>query len=269
MSKIRKRMTIAENVPKVYEAGYNERKNEWWTNYLTGLKNAQYQNNAYAFSGRGWTDETFDPIYNDGAELTLYPENAQGMFRGCQVTDVKGALEKANITIDFSQANNIGEFAHSAAVVNFPLIDARTAQNLSTTFYNLTGNNVSIHLILKDDGSQTFNNTFGYAKGLTELIIEGGVIGTTINLQACPLTVESMISVINALKPFNSIDVENAYTTTVYFSEACWEALETAATTVVPEWSEPDQEYVDTYPYAPPIGSTWRAYVETELGWII
>lgn len=88
-------------------------------------------------------------------------------------------------------------------------------------------------------------NTFAGCVSLTKLTIIG-VIGKSINLSQSPLTSESAISVITALKDFSGTDSE--FTQTVTFSETTKAALEALGATA-------------------PNGLTWLQYI-TAKGWL-
>jgi hypothetical protein len=95
MSVAEKLTTIAENMPKVYEAGQKSEYDRFWDSY-------QYNGGAiyypYSFAGFGWRDETFKPKYN------VAPVGyAEGMFRQMRITNLKRCLEKANVTLDLSK----------------------------------------------------------------------------------------------------------------------------------------------------------------------
>jgi hypothetical protein len=70
----------------------------------------------------------------------------------------------------------------------------------------------------------SFVDSFISCRALKNIRFEG-TIGKSIDFSYCPLTPESMVSVITHLYDFG-YDGENAYTCTVSFSENCWEALE-------------------------------------------
>ena len=95
--------------------------------------------------------------------------------------------------------------------------------------------------------SHIFTNTFVGCSSLVDITCDG-VIGNTINFQDCPLSVESMISIITHLKP--ETDPANYNTKTVYFNEDCWAKLEASG---IPNPSG----YLDT----------WKAYVMDYLYW--
>ena len=59
---------IAENVPKVYEAGKKTRDKEWWNTYLAPMNNGNPNN--YLFAGSAWNSKTFYPN-QDFAPLEL------------------------------------------------------------------------------------------------------------------------------------------------------------------------------------------------------
>lgn len=89
-----------------------------------------------------------------------------------------------------------------------------------------------------------YADTFTQCEKLENIVIEG-MIGADFRIQYSPLTVDSMKSIINALKNYSGTTNELAYT--VSFSSGCWETLEASGTA--------------------PNGDTWRNYVTYKLGW--
>ena len=78
MSVADKLQTIAENSPKVYEAGRKSQYDEFWDKYLEFAKKNEF--GARLFAGRGWDDNTFNP-----PEKIDYVTNATEMFSYCNI----------------------------------------------------------------------------------------------------------------------------------------------------------------------------------------
>ena len=96
--------------------------------------------------------------------------------------------------------------------------------------------------------SSGFWNVFYNCKALENIEFGGdGRISQDINFQDCPLTPESMVSIITHLKSF-VMDGANRYTRTITFSNECWARLEAAIPNTSPQ-------------------GTWRGEVEYEYGW--
>lgn len=96
--------------------------------------------------------------------------------------------------------------------------------------------------------SHTFSSTFTGCKSLVDITFDG-VIGNNINFQDCPLSVDSMISIITHLKNYVAEGTGNEFTRTVYFNDDCWARLE--ASGIVPDAGD----------------GSWISYVNDVLGW--
>jgi hypothetical protein len=184
---------VAENTPKVYDAGKEDGKKESCDKYMDNLIAFPYAN-KYAFAGKGWNDETFNPT------KSIRPIVCEMMFRESGINDLAGVLERNGVTFDFSRATSLDYFAYGAWITNFPLIDASAEKDLYYAFAYMTphAKTGDVTLRLKVHENLEFSYCFVSNTRLTELRIEG-VIAKNINLSWSPLTVESIESVIWAL----------------------------------------------------------------------
>lgn len=226
---------IAENEQKVFEAGAKSEYDRFWDAYQQKGNRVNYQ---IAFAGSGWNSETLKPKY------PIVSTYCFEMFRSCGEVD----LTKAGVPFDFSQSTSFSNFAYASEITHFGEINTTGSNALSYTFYNCSKLTTIDKLILKANGSQTMggNQTFQGCGRLENIVVEG-VIGSSINFQWSPLSVESMKSIISALKDFTGTG--NEYSQTVKFSNDCWAALEADGTA--------------------PDGGTWKAYVQETLSWNI
>ena len=237
-------LKLRENIDKVYEAGEKAgekagAKSEYDTFWKQYQSNGAVYGCAYMFAFGGWNDTNFKPKYSMSGFT-----NAMSMFNTCAVTDLKAALERQGVTFNFSKVSNFGNaFAYSKLTV-IPTVNTRSATILSGTFSYSDKIHTIEKLVLKDDGSQTFSNTFLYCQSLANIVIEG-VIGKSIDFKSCPLTVESMKNIIAALKNYTGTTSANSYT--VKFSDSCWATLEADSKA--------------------PNGDTWKNYVFNNLCW--
>ncbi len=238
-------LNLELNLNKVYDAGVKNgtdagAKNEYdrfWKRYQNY---GDLYNCAYMYAFAGWNDNTFKPKYSQ-TDMT----GCGNMFNTCGVTDLKAALERQGVTFDFSKCTNFGgTFAYSKITV-IPTINTRSASTLSSTFAYASALHTIEKLILKTDGSQTFSSTFSNCSKLANIVIEG-VIGRSIDFSHCPLTPESAISVISALKNYSGTSSSFAYT--IKFSDKTWSDL-------------------NAYVTAPEAYPTWQSYVFDMLAW--
>ena len=260
MSIAEKLQTIAQNEQRVYNAGYEKGKSDggdtetaynqgleegkqaeydrFWDNYQQNGKRTDYTN---AFSGNGWNENTLKPKYD------VIPIQTVNMFRGnVMEVNISDFLKEQGVKLDFSKATVLSETLLYSSITGVGVVDARNAANLNYAFSRSTGLETIRLLILKDNGSQTFStNTFIACPNLKNITIQG-VIGQNFYIQDSPLlTIESMKSIINALKNYSGTSYELTYA--VSFPSGCWDKLEASGTA--------------------PNGDTWRDYVTYELGW--
>lgn len=232
-----KLVTVAENEQRVYEAG---QKSEWSAFWDTYQENGARTTYSYCFSGYGWNKNTFKPKYD------IRPKMASYMFAMNAISDLKRFLNECGVELDFSKCTDFPYAFQQSEITNIGVVDTTSASSLEYAFYRASKLKNIDKLILKSDGSQKFNNnySFGQCSKLENMIVEG-CIGMSFNVQASPLNVASIKSIIAALKDYSQTSKNLVYT--VYFSNACWEALEA------------DSEI-------PPNGSTWKDYVMSK-GW--
>ena len=219
-----KLLTIAENIPKVYEAGqkaggdyesaYNDgyddgytegettgynngvadgRTAEWsdlWDDFQNNGTRRNYQN---AFALYSWSDKTFKPKYD------LIVTNGSQMFiQNQKITNLKKLLDDAGVTLDFSNNTNALQCFQLSAMTHLPTIDLSMVTNASYVFASMS-NLVEIEkLILSSKTPQ--NNMFYQTPSLTTLTIEGVIDKNGFNVQwSTKLSRTSFLSILKAL----------------------------------------------------------------------
>ena len=202
MSIAEKLATIAENEQRVYDAGYIKGKAEggggdnycdtFWDIYQQNGNRTIYQN---AFSGLGWTDETFKPKYD------MKPTSAVQMFHNTQITNLKKILDDAGLVLDFSKCTAFTYTFQQSKITHIGAIDVSNVTNLS--YFMPEAKFVYIEkMILKNDGTQSFNSTYTFSlcRSLEHCIFEGviGKNGFDIHWSTL-LDADSLGSVINCL----------------------------------------------------------------------
>lgn len=141
--------------------------------------------------------------------------------------------------LDLSEVTNFyALFDHTAGITEIELVDARNGTNFTNVFNeNYTLKKIG-KFILKDDGSQTMQNSTFSAHALEEIRIEGK-FGSDVNFRYGKyLTYESLSSIVNALSTattgktitLNKIAVNNAFginvdDVTTYPEESEWYIL--------------------------------------------
>ncbi|MBR4874777.1 MAG: hypothetical protein IKU87_03015 [Clostridia bacterium] len=174
MSIADKLVTVAENVEKVYEAGKasgngrydegveagkQEEQQTFWEIYQRGGRRTQYR---YAFYDVCWTDENYNPKYP-----IICSALSSSAFEYSGITDTK-------VDITFSNANSTNVFRNCTAL--------KTIRKLNVGAI----------------GGVMFTNWFANCTALENIVVEG-LIEMEFDIHWSPLTLDSLLSIINAL----------------------------------------------------------------------
>lgn len=198
MSIAEKYITIAENEPKVYEAGQKAEYDTFWDSYQENGNRTDYE---LAFAGEGWTDETFKPKY----DLTATNDYATQMFWGCNITDLAGILKKQNVKLITEGCKSPVQMFQNSKIETIPPLDFSSA-NGSTTYCFASTSIKTIERLKVSENTNFHPQIFSYASALKNIAFEG-VIGTDISFKDCKsLTHQSLMSIINALKDFRLVN---------------------------------------------------------------
>ena len=209
MSIAEKLTTVAENIPKVYAAGYEAGKGDYIDKYDDGFSDGQqaeydrfwdeYQRtNSYvcAFAGYGWNADTLIP------KKYIKPGNALYMFYYNQMGgDLVEYFEKLGIELDFSANGNGNSIFQYSKFTRVGKIYANT-DGWYSTFANCT-NLVTIDEFGSYSGGELnggLTSAFNSCTALENVKVKGIIAGNA-NFQWCTkLTHDSLMSIINALK---------------------------------------------------------------------
>lgn len=190
---------IAEDMPKVFDAGKDAERSAFWDDFQD-FGNRVLYNNAFQNS---WTDAIFQPKYN------IIPTNAGYMFAGTRIANLKKCIEDNGIEFDLSKATSVDRlFSDAQNLTRIPKISTVSAPHLQNFVYNCK-NLISIEeVVLKEDGSQTFNdNSFKNCEVLFDIRFSG-IIGNNINFEwSKKLSAESYESIIKHLSPYASATI--------------------------------------------------------------
>ena len=178
------------------EVGEQAEYNRFWDSLQENGNRTAY-NGAF---GSIWNDENFKPKYD------IKPQNANHIFKYSGIVDLKGDLEKAGVTLDFSGVT-FGRFVQmleASKVENVGVIDTRSGAGFTINymFYNADKLKYIEKWILTDDGTQKFGetNTFGVCPSLEEIRLEG-LLGCSLSFSSCRfLSNDSVQSIIDHLK---------------------------------------------------------------------
>lgn len=186
MSIAEKLTTIAENEQRVFEAGRQAEYDRFWKGYQ---ENGNRRNYMYAFTRRGWTNETYKPKYP-----VIATGNAEQMYRECRMKSLSG--------VDTSGATSVYVAFYNTLLQTIDKLDFSKATNTQSAF----AHSVNLHTIGELVSSETtvwHTTTFDNCVALENLNITG-TIATNFTCAISPLTHDSLMSIINALKDFSA-----------------------------------------------------------------
>lgn len=204
MSVAEKLQTIADNQSKVYDAGKTVGKKLWsdnfWDMFFSGRNRpARLYDFSYAFYN--FPEECFYPTMGSQGTISnkIKPGFATSMFEnfngGGVAFDLTARLEECGVTLDFSTCKYMDSTFKNAYVTTIPLVDCTAATSLDNTFRSCLAKTIAI----KVKAANTYTGTFDMCSRLVNLTVEGEIGQGGLCLDACPLSKESIISVINAL----------------------------------------------------------------------
>ena len=221
---------LKQDIDEVYEAGKQAEYDRFWNAFQTNGKRTAY---PMAFAYDCWNNTSFKPKYQ------LKPVNANQMFYRNQ--SLSGEVQEL-INIDFSSCTNLSQtFQDLNKVTRLGVIDARKVTTATNTFTNMS-NLVTIDKIIFAETTPAFS--FANDAKLKNVNFEG-VIAKSHSFSSCPLSVESVKSLISCLKNYSGTTSE--YTLTL--SSESKTALEAEGATS-------------------PNGNTWSQYID-DLGWTL
>lgn len=184
---------IADNQPKIYNAGKQKQLKEFWNSFQVNGTRTDYH---YAFAGTGWKEDTFKPQYNIIASVY----GAYGMFFNNNIGgSLKQMLNNQNVTLDTSAAEHFSNMFDGSTFTELPIIDLSKAVNTSYIFSACT-KLVTIEKIISSASTNWNSTSFYNCIALTNVVFEG-VIAKAISLEnSSLLSVDSVVSLFNSLK---------------------------------------------------------------------
>ncbi len=180
-----------KNILITAQGGNND---EFWDVYQEKGNKTNY---SFAFSGKGWNDETFKPKYDIAAKNTYH------LFSGTGITDLVKLLSDAGVCLDLSQATSADYLAQgNVDLTTLPTLDLRGRVNVNYLLYDCNDLQLIEKVILKDDGLQQFNlYSFRDLPALEEIRFEGKIGQNGFNIQwSKKLSRESLLNIIEALQ---------------------------------------------------------------------
>ena len=209
--------TIAENEQKVYEKGRTDEWNEFWDEFQQNGTRKIYD---YAFvgtistnSGLSWTDVTFKPKYD------FKPTNANRMFHGSGIIDLKSILDKQGVVLDLSNCSNVAlMFGYASYMTHVPELNiSKVGVNGAITMFSWCIRlEIIDKLIFRADGQTSHSEMFKQCQALKEVRF-GGVIGQDISFSFSPLlSTDTVIDAILHFKNYAGTSDAGKYTLTLH-----------------------------------------------------
>lgn len=196
MSIAEKLTTVAENVPKVYEAGQKSEYDRFWDSYVPA---GDIIYGAYRFAGQGWNDKTFRPNKNIKIGTT-----ATGMFRQSVITNMKECL--GSYTLDMSTVTSASAcFGYMEWLTVMPKINLSSLTNASYLFQSDTRLTTIEELTVSEKTTFTSASSFADCTSLTHLIMTGTLATNGLDLHWSPLDKESLLSILGVLQDKTSV----------------------------------------------------------------
>lgn len=165
---------VAENVPKVYEAGQKKEYDRFWDVYQQNGSRTDYNT---AFRGVGWTADNFKPKYN------IVPVgNTNSMFVVSGINaDLVEILEKQGVVLDFSNVTMLGSGFQNSKFTRIGEINCSsfTATGTTALFSGCTALKVIDKIVIKENIALA--SWFNSCSALEEIRFEG-IIGKSLDL---------------------------------------------------------------------------------------
>lgn len=185
--------SIPQKIDEVYEAGRQAAYDAFWDVYQ---KNGTRESYSCAFGGDGWTSNTFKPKYN----INVF--DGYMMFRESGISgDLVELCEAQGITMNFSKAISVLYLLNAARhITRIGVLDLTSVANSSNAndMCARASGLITIDKIVLPSTRLNLSRAFDGCTSLANITIEG-TIQYNFNVQSCPLTHDSLMSIINAL----------------------------------------------------------------------
>lgn len=183
-------LMIAENVQKVYDAGYESgdyndgfeagKKAEYdafWDAIQDNGKRSYYK---YAFSGYSWNEKTFYPKYDirpTSSVPAMFQEMWVNIDKGYHPFSLTERLKECGVVLDFSQmpsSSGASTVFYASAFTEITNIDFTWATSLDQTF-RIARYLETVSFKLNTEGTTKFNLPFAGCSKLVNLTVEGTI----------------------------------------------------------------------------------------------
>ena len=195
-----KLITIAENAPKVYEAGKKAEYDAFWDAFQDYGNRTDYK---YAFANSVWDEDLFSSIKYKDIRCT----SIEGIFWDANIpVDLPEYLAKNGITLTLVNCAvySMTRTFRSSKFTRIGVIDVTSAVSgycqFSETFQSCTALKTIDKIVLNNGTDTWYSTAFSGCQALENLIIEGVIGNNGFNVQwSTKLSHDSIVSIINAL----------------------------------------------------------------------
>lgn len=169
-------------------------------------------NYDYFFAGGLWNDTTFNPKY----DIKPTSQNVTGIFHNSRITDLKAILEARGKEMYFLADGNTSKCKYlytlfaGSTITHIPALKFH-ARNFEQVFKNCK----NLHTIDEFDMGVNGEYVYQVFEGCTALqnvVFKGVLKCNNMNVSACPLTKESLLSLLNILKDNSTTGTKNTVT---------------------------------------------------------
>ena len=188
---------IAENEPKIYDAGKQKYYDEFWNAIQHGGKRTMYN---YAFMHEDWTTEILKPKY------AVTVNQAGYMF----FNNIVPNLDLSDPIYDFSNCTYYAQWLNGSSVVKVPKIDvSKISSGANQLFSHATKLETIVEFALPSTAmtyAYPTANTFINCTSLKNITVSGVIANTGFDLHwSTNLTIKSLTSILTALSKNSSI----------------------------------------------------------------
>jgi hypothetical protein len=188
------------NTEEAYNNGFKAGKQAEWSEFWDSFQNYGNRTDyARAFGSASWNDTNFKPKYD------IKTQSAYMMFSYSQITDLAQILKDCNVKLDLSQCTSITDAFSYGKITHIPELDLRSLTTINFGTYNSGSLRTIDKVILRDDGSQTFNTNLAPNSINLENITFEGTIGNSMVLTNKKLSVNSLLNMIEHLQDLNKV----------------------------------------------------------------
>lgn len=209
MSIADKLTTIAENVPMVYDAGKQAEAlrlaDQWYDPMWTAIqRDGRSRDYSSTFRNPFWTDETFNPPY------PLIPTQAANMFRD---SGIKKSVKVSEIK--FSRSESASYLFAYSSIEEIYHLDLSNVLSKNSGITHLFAGCENLRRIDKMyfpyDRECIYDGAFGGCTSLTTIVCKNEIFNS-VNFFGCPLTKDSLISILEHLYDYSKESITKMLT---------------------------------------------------------